>query len=68
MLKLFPLIYILTGPTVAGILMLASLVMGLSNTTMMWLIAIGFVVALPISWFVTKAIIEHTGWGTNKSA
>ena len=68
MMKLFPLIYILAGPTLAGILMIFALAAGLSNKAMLILIAIGFIVAIPVAWVVAKAIVEKTGWGKPKSA
>ncbi len=63
MLKMFLLIYILAGPTLAGILMTFSLAARLDNSTMLLLTAIGAVVAIPIAWVVAKMIIERTGWG-----
>ena len=68
MLKLFLLIYILAGPTLAGIPMIFALAAGLSKTIMFALIAIGFIVAIPVAWYVAKAIMERTGWGNPKSA
>lgn len=63
MLKMFLLMYILAGPTLAGILMTVALAMRLDNSTMLILTALGAVIALPIAWFVAKAIVENTGWG-----
>ena len=68
MLKMFLLIYILAGPTLAGIPMIFALAAGLSKSVMLALIAAGFIVAIPVSWFVAKAIVEKTGWGNPKSA
>lgn len=68
MWKLFPLIYILAGPTLAGIPMIFALAAGMSKQTMLALAAIGFIVAIPVSWYVAKAIIEKTGWGNPKNA
>ena len=68
MLKLFLLIYILAGPTLAGIPMIVALAAGMSNKVMLTLVAIGFIVAIPVAWLVAKAIIEKTGWGKPKSA
>ena len=67
MLKMFLLIYILAGPTLAGMLMTFALAARLSNSTMLLLTAIGAVVAIPIAWVVARMINERTGWG-NKSA
>ncbi|GEM_PF-2414691 len=63
MLKLFLLIYILAGPTLAGILMTVGLAMRLDNSTMLMMTAAGAIIALPVAWFVAKAILEKTGWG-----
>jgi len=60
---MFLLIYILAGPTLAGIMMTFALAARLSNNTMLLLTAIGAVVALPIAWIVAKMIVERTGWG-----
>ena len=68
MWKLFPLIYILAGPTLAGIPMIFALAAGLSKETMLILAAIGFIVAIPVSWLVAKTIMEKTGWGKPKNA
>ncbi len=63
MLKMFLLIYILAGPTLAGIMMTFALATRLSNNTMLLLTAIGAVIALPIAWIVARMIVERTGWG-----
>ncbi len=60
MMKLFLLIYIIASPTLAGILMTVALAARMSNTTMYWLIAAGFVIAIPVAWFVAKAIDSMT--------
>ncbi len=60
-MKLFLLIYVLAGPTLAGILMTVALAVRLPNSIMMWLIATGFLVAIPVAWFVAKAIENATG-------
>ncbi len=60
MMKLFLLIYVLAGPTLAGILMTVALAARMSNTAMFWLIAAGFIIALPVAWFVAKAIDNMT--------
>ena len=61
MMRLFPFIYLLAGPTLGGILMIVALVMRTSNAVMLWLIAAGFIIAIPISWVVAKMIIERSG-------
>ncbi len=63
MLKMFLLIYILAGPTLAGILMTAALAARLDNSTMLWLIAAGAIIAIPVAWMVAKVLVERTGWG-----
>ena len=68
MWKLFPLIYILAGPTLAGIPMIVALAAGMSRQTMITLAIIGFIVAIPVAWYVAKVIVEKTGWGNPKSA
>ncbi len=60
MMKLFFLIYLLAGPTLAGILMTVALAARMSNNTMYILIAAGFLIGLPVAWFVAKAIDNQT--------
>ncbi len=60
MMKLFLLIYIIASPTLAGILMTVALAARMSNNTMYILIAAGFIIALPVAWFVAKAISNQT--------
>ena len=60
MLKMFLLIYLLAGPTLAGILMIIALVMRLSNSVMLGMIAGGFIIAIPVAWYVGKIIYERT--------
>ena len=60
MMKLFLLIYVIASPTLAGILMTFALAARLSNSTMYILIAAGFIIALPVAWFVAKAIDNQT--------
>ena len=67
MWKLFPLIYILAGPTLAGIPMIFALAAGLPKETMFTLAAIGFIVAIPVAWYIAKVIVEKTGWGRPKN-
>ncbi len=59
-MKLFLLIYVLAGPTLAGILMTVALAARMSNSVMMWLIAAGFLIAIPVAWFVARAIENAT--------
>ena len=60
MMKLFLLIYIIASPTLAGILMTVALAARMSNTVMYGLIAAGFIIAIPVAWFVAKAIDNMT--------
>ncbi|WP_424944771.1 CTP synthetase [Aliiroseovarius crassostreae] len=53
MLRLTAVIYVLLGATVAGILIVAALTMGLdTGKPIVYAAIIGFIVALPISWVV----------------
>jgi len=67
MLKMFLLIYVLAGPTLAGIMMTFALAARLPNNTMLLLTAIGAVIAIPVAWIVAKMIVEKTGWGQRKA-
>ena len=61
MLKIFGAIYILTAPTVMGILIVALLTMNMFDSSKSIMAAIaGAVVALPISWVVGKRILSLT--------
>ena len=61
MLKIFGAIYILTAPTIMGILIVALLSMNMFDSTKISLAAIaGMIVALPISWVVAKRILALT--------
>ena len=61
MLKIFGAIYILTAPTIMGILIVALLSMNMFDSTKISLAAIaGMIVALPISWVVGKRILALT--------
>ena len=60
MMKLALLIYVLAGPTLAGALMTVALAARLPNSTMLLLVAAGFVVAIPIAWYVAKVINDLT--------
>lgn len=60
MTRLFGIIYALAGPTVAGVLIIVALTMGMVDMkTMIYAAVAGFVVALPVSWIVAKQIIEN---------
>ncbi|MCK0141667.1 CTP synthetase [Aliiroseovarius sp. F20344] len=57
MLRLAAVIYILLGATLAGIFMVAALTIGQDTLQpILWSAMAGFVVALPVSWFVAKQI------------
>lgn len=59
-MRLFAIIYSLAGPTLAGILITAALTMNMFTTNAMIASAvIGFIVALPIAWYVAKMIREN---------
>lgn len=51
------LVYILSAPTIAGIIMITLLSMGnIPTNTLITATLAGFVVALPVAWLVTRAI------------
>ena len=61
MLKIFGAIYILTAPTIMGILIVALLTMNMFDSSKIIMAAIaGAVVAVPISWVVGKRILSLT--------
>lgn len=61
MLKIFGAIYILTAPTVMGILIVALLSMNMFDSSKIIIAAVaGAVVSLPISWVVGKRILALT--------
>ncbi len=60
MLKMFLIIYVLAGPTLAGILMTIALAARLSSPMVVGLALVGFVLALPVAWVVGKMIYERT--------
>lgn len=56
-MRLFGIIYALVGPTLAGILITAALVMGMVDARSMIIAAVvGAVLAIPATWFVTRQI------------
>ena len=59
MLKLFLIIFIVASPTLAGIFMTYALAARTSNNVMYWLIAAGFIIAIPVSWYIAKAIDKN---------
>jgi len=55
MLRLAAIIYALTGPTSAGILIIAALTAGLDTTgPIIVAAAIGFVAAMPAAWMIAR--------------
>lgn len=57
---LFLLVYIFLGATLAGSFMVAALTMGMTTMTpVVYSSLAGFVVAIPISWWVAKKIREN---------
>lgn len=57
---LFLLVYIFLGATLAGSFMVAALTAGLTTLQpVVWSSLAGFVVAIPIAWFVAKKIREN---------
>ncbi len=57
MIRLAALIYAMTGPTLAGSLIIVCLVSGLDTLTpILVAAAIGFVAALPIAWAIAREI------------
>ena len=61
MTKIALLIYVIASPTLAGILMVAALVINSSSKALLLAgIVTGFVIAVPISWLVAKQINAQT--------
>lgn len=61
MLRLASILYSLIGTTVAGTLVVVALTMGLDTLKPIVAAAvIGFVLAVPITWVVTKGIMGNT--------
>ncbi|MAQ38270.1 hypothetical protein BMI91_09980 [Thioclava sediminum] len=59
-MRLFGIIYALVGPTLAGILITAALTMNMFTTNAMIVSAvIGFLVAVPVAWYIAKMIREN---------
>lgn len=61
MLRLAAIVYIIVGPTVAGIAMITALVAGhTTSNAVIWSVLIGFVLALPVSWVLARQIDSRT--------
>lgn len=57
MTRLFGIMYALAGPTLAGVLIVAALTMGMYDTkSMIYAAVVGFVAALPVAWIVAKKV------------
>ena len=62
MIRLPALIYALTGPTLAGILIIVALVIGQDTLVPIVVAGLGgFALAIPIAYFVARYIYETTG-------
>lgn len=60
MARMMMLIYLIAGPTLAGILIVVALVGGLETQQPILIAAItGFVAALPVSWFVARQLADR---------
>ncbi|MDP2740076.1 MAG: CTP synthetase [Pseudorhodobacter sp.] len=60
MFRLFSVVYALTGPTLAGILMVVALTMGLDDLrSIVVAVAVGFVLGVPAAWLVAKQILSN---------
>ncbi len=57
MLRLAAIIYALTGPTMAGVLIIAALATGLDTLRPILIAAaVGFVAAVPVAWIIAKEL------------
>lgn len=60
MLRLGFILHLFIGSTLAGSAVIAALVMGKDTMTPILIAAaIGFVIAFPVTWMVTKALYEN---------
>ncbi|MDF1804554.1 CTP synthetase [Thalassovita sp.] len=60
MLRLASILYSLIGTTVAGTLVIAALTMGYDTLQPILIAAaVGFIVAVPVTWLITKGIVEN---------
>lgn len=60
MSRLFGVIYALSGPTLAGILITVALTMNRFDTmTMIYAAVAGFIVAVPVAWIVAKQLNDN---------
>ncbi|MFP1643947.1 hypothetical protein [Pontitalea aquivivens] len=60
MFRLFSLIYALSGPTLAGVLIVAALTMNMFDTRSIIAAAVaGFVLGIPAAWLVARQISSN---------
>lgn len=55
------LLYVLAAPTIAGSIMVALLTVNTDNRTLVIGTLAGFVIALPVAWFITRSIRSAVG-------
>jgi hypothetical protein len=55
------LVYVLAAPTLAGSIMVALLTINTDNRTLIIGTLAGFVIALPVAWFITRSIRNAIG-------
>ncbi|MCF2905294.1 CTP synthetase [Octadecabacter sp. CECT 8868] len=60
MARLAGILFFVIGTTLAGTFMIASLVMGYDTAQPIVIaVTLGFLVSIPASWFIAKAIVER---------
>jgi len=61
MLRIALIFHLFIGTTLAGVAMVAALTMGYDTLQPVLLSALlGFLVSIPVTWFVAKAVYENT--------
>ena len=55
------LLYVLAAPTIAGSIMVALLTVNTDNRSLVIGTLAGFVIALPVAWFITRSIRSAAG-------
>lgn len=59
MFRLASILYALSGPTLAGILVIAALTVGRDDlNSILWAAAIGAVLGLPAAWIIARKILS----------
>jgi len=59
-MRLFGIIYALTGPTLAGILVIVALVLGMVDArSIIVATAVGALLGLPAAWVITRQIADR---------